>query len=245
MDNDDGPVGRILSRREVLALVGALGATTLLGPTYGQESTGATAPLPACVVRPEQAEGPFFADADLERSDLRSEPTTGEVRGGAPLRLTIRVFRIGEACTPLPNAIVNLWSCDAHGEYSAFDDRAQGVSNVGESWLRGFQRTDGAGEARFTTIYPGWYPGRTAHIHLKVRTDPATGERFEFTSQLYFDDALSDVVLQGEPYPEGAARRTRNADDFLFRRGGEQLLLDVRAEGDGYAATFDLGLDLR
>ncbi len=244
MDHDDLPVGRILSRREALTLLGAVGATILLGRSFGHEAPGATTEAPSCVVRPQQFEGPFFTDARLERSDVRLEPTTGERREGTPFMLTLRVFQIADRCTPLEGATVDIWHCDAAGEYSAFEDTRQGFDHVGQIWLRGYQVTDENGEASFTTIYPGWYPGRAVHIHVKIRATLTNGKSYEFTSQLYFLDELSDVVFQKAPYLRDGERGTRNANDFIFAMGGEQLVLDVGGTAEGYAATFDIGLDV-
>lgn len=248
VDNDDKPVGRVLSRREVLALLGAAGVVVVAGRFPAQvlaqaASEGASA-VPACVVRPEQIEGPYFTAERLERSDIRVEPTTGAVKEGVPLALTFRVFGITDGCTPLAGATVDIWSCDAQGDYSAFEDTVQGFDTVGESWLRGYGVTNENGHVSFTTIYPGWYRGRAVHIHFKIRTTASANESYEFTSQLYFDDSLSDQVFQREPYLRGETRNTLNANDFIFTNGGQQLLLDLTETDGGYAASFDIGLDL-
>src|SRR5262245_3989443 len=96
--------------------------------------------------------------------------------------------------------------------------------------------------ARFATIYPGWYPGRTVHLHFKIRTNPGAARDHEFTSQLYFDDALTDQVFAREPYAKRGPRRMRNDRDGIFRRGGSQLLLAPVPKGAGYSATFDVAL---
>jgi protocatechuate 3,4-dioxygenase beta subunit len=196
--------------------------------------------LPACIVRPRQTEGPFFVDGDLERSDLRIDPRTGAAKPGTPLRLAFRVSRVSaSACAPLAGAQVHVWHCDAAGDYSSVRDRR--APNAGEAFLRGFQTTDAAGTARFLTVYPGCYPGRAVHVHFKIRTGDAP-RGVEFTSQLYFDDALSERVYAAAPYASQGRQRLANGDDFLFRDGGKQLLLDVTPESAGYAAVFDIGL---
>lgn len=252
VDSDDVQVGRVLSRREVLALMGGaalLAACEPVGPagtasasaSPAAASPGASAPtaaqpagsvaVPACVVRPQQSEGPFFVEEGLERSDIRSDPASGAVSQGAQLALSFNVLRVsGAACVPLPRGIVDVWQCDAAGVYSD-------VTGSSQKFLRGHQITDANGRASFTTIYPGWYGGRAVHIHFKIRAGSA-----EFTSQLYFDDALSDTVFQQQPYAARGQGRTRNANDGLFRNGGSDLLLNVRPSGSGYAATFDIGL---
>ncbi len=280
MDNDDVMVGRILTRREVLALFGTAGALALVGcgptstggsgsaagtPTLNAEAATAVAmegtptmeaaasevvatvqsanatTVPGCVVRPAVTEGPYFVDVMLDRSDIRSDPDTGEVRAGVPLALTFNVSQVSaSSCAPLAGAVVDVWHCDALGDYSAVND--PGFDTSDQKWLRGFQTTDANGVASFTTIYPGWYSGRTVHIHFKVRTDPASEEGYEFTSQLFFDESLSAQLFTQEPYlSNGAVPDTPNSSDSIYQ---ELLLLAASQSGDGYAATFDIGLDL-
>ena len=228
---------RLLTRRRALALLGASGAA-LLAARHAAAAANDGSP-PACIVRPRQTEGPFFVEGDLERPDLRLDPRTGAAKPGAPLRLAFRVSRVGtSACSPLAGAQVHIWHCDAAGDYSSARDRR--AAKAGEGFLRGFQTTDATGTARFLTIYPGWYPGRAVHVHFKIRSAAAPGS--EFTSQLYFDESLSERVYATAPYAARGAPRLSNSDDFLFRDGGRQLLLDVRQEGSGYAAVFDVGL---
>jgi protocatechuate 3,4-dioxygenase beta subunit len=249
MEHDDVQIGRILSRREVLALLGAGGAAALAAPAAATAATsaGPRRPyrLPSCIVRPEQTEGPYFVDTDLDRADIRSDPTDGSVCEGAPLTLEFRVSRIdAEACEPLPGALVDVWQCDARGVYSGVEDINDRFDTTGKRFLRGHQVTDGQGIARFATIYPGWYRGRTVHIHFKIRTNPGGDAGHEFTSQLYFDDAFTDGVFESQPYASSTGRRTRNSEDGLYRNGGSQLLLDVTGDDSGYRALFDVGLQL-
>ena len=104
--------------------------------------------------------------------------------------------------------------------------------------------TDGQGEARFLTIYPGWYPIRTVHIHFKIRTAALAKKTFEFTSQLYFPDEFTDRALANPPYASNGARRIRNRQDFIFRQGGEELMLNPSASDKGYSSTFAIALKL-
>jgi protocatechuate 3,4-dioxygenase beta subunit len=248
MDNDDRPVGRVLTRREVVALMGMSGAAILAGcrPSRDGASRAAASAaangdvaLPACVVVPEQTEGPYFVDLPLDRADIRSDPGSGAAKAGVPLALAFRVSRVdGSNCIPMAGARVDVWHCDAEGIYSDVEDPS--FNTKGQRFLRGYQLTDSSGMARFTTIYPGWYRGRTVHVHFKVRTEPAAARGHEFTSQLYFDDAVSDRIFQRSPYVAGA--RTRNAQDGIFRRNGEQLLVPVKEAGSGYEAMLDLGM---
>ena len=138
------------------------------------------------------------------------------------------------SCEPIVGAQVDLWHASAAGVYSNL--APEGTPD--EQYLRGYQLTDSTGATHFTTIYPGWYSGRTPHIHFKVR-----GKGFEFTSQWYFDDAISDQVFAAAPVYGGRSQRTRrrNGDDFLFER---RLLLALRPNelGPGYLGAASIGL---
>jgi len=257
MDNDDAQVGRILSRREVLALFGgssvallaACAPAALASPSpsaTAQQTSAATTTaaaatasaaataLPSCIVRPALTEGPYFIDEKLNRSDIRSDPATGAVRPGAILNLSFLVSRVsGSACTALSGAMVDVWQCDALGVYPGVG------STSGQKFLRGYQNTDASGSAKFMTIYPGWYQGRAVHIHFKIRPTASS----EFTSQLFFDDALSTQVFAQAPYSQkGTQGITRNAADGIFQQSAGKLLLNVTKSGDVYSATFDIGL---
>jgi hypothetical protein len=83
------------------------------------------------------------------------------------------------------------------------------------------------------------------HIHFKIRTAPVAKQSFEFTSQLYFNDELTDRVHAASPYAAKGPRTTSNQQDWIFRRGGDRLMLDVTTTVDGYAATFPIGLQFR
>lgn len=241
-----------LNRREILGLIGTA-AAFLAGCGPGQplskwwrrlRSRKRAAPtVPPCIVRPEQMEGPYFVDEQLNRSDIRSDPSDGSVKEGVPLRLTIRVHEIGEnVCTPLAGAIVDLWQCDALGVYGGVRDGS--FDTRGKKFLRGYQVTDAEGTAAFLTIYPGWYPGRTVHIHFKIRTDPESKRGAEFTSQLYFDDAVTDQVVLLPPYNAKRAGRSRNRHDGIFEDGGAELLVPLTKGEEDYAGLFDIGLEL-
>ena len=243
MTHEDRPAGRLLSRREVVVFLGVTGAAWLMAGSLNPRRAVAGTLGPSCVVRPEQTEGPYFVDERLNRSDIRSDPTDGRIRPGTPLALTLLVSRLGAGdCQPLPGAQVDIWHCDALGVYS--DVRDPGFDTIGQKFLRGYQVTDARGEARFVTVYPGWYAGRTVHIHFKIRTAPVARRSFEFTSQLYFDDMLTDRVHADPPYAATGPRTARNQHDWIFRHGGDQLMLTPTAVADGYAAAFAIGLQI-
>ncbi|HEX6748847.1 MAG TPA: intradiol ring-cleavage dioxygenase [Longimicrobium sp.] len=243
MIDDDAPVGRLLTRREALAALAAMGAGGMAFlSACGATADARTAAQPGmCVARPELTEGPYFVDERLNRRDIRSDPVTGAVKAGVPLELGFTVSRLSaNRCTPLPNAVVDVWHTDALGVYS--DVRDPGFETTGQKWLRGSQLTDAAGVAGFTTIYPGWYSGRAVHIHFKIRGTAASGRAFDFTSQLFFDEDVTDAVHARPPYAARGRRTRMNSGDGIFRQGGAQLLLTPARTADGYAAPFSIGL---
>jgi protocatechuate 3,4-dioxygenase beta subunit len=242
MENDDRRVGRLLNRREALAFFGASAAA--LAPRVSAQTRAIDPALgvPDCVAQPEQTEGPYFVDRALERSDVRFDPATGRISPGAPLALQFVLSSVtpADACAVLPGAQLDIWHCDASGRYSDVADR--NADTRGQQFLRGSQVSDAQGIVRFTTIYPGWYRGRAVHIHFKVRTPGESGRTDEFTSQLYFSDALTDRVHATEPYAAKRGQRLLNSRDMIFRDGGTQLILPVAEAEDGYAATYRIAM---
>lgn len=237
-----------MNRRKMLTMLGATGMNMLAAYSFA-DSGGKEAMrrILSCVVTPEQTEGPYFVDERLRRSDIRTDPSDGSIKDGLPLALEIRVTSVnsgdGAHCKPLAGAVVDVWHCDAQGIYSDVTD--SGFNTVGEKFLRGYQVTDKNGSVRFITIYPGWYPGRTPHIHFKIRTNPKYSRGLEFTSQLYFNDSTTDQVYAQHPaYARKGSRRqrTRNEQDGIFRNGGDQLVLTLAETDPGYTTAFDVGL---
>jgi protocatechuate 3,4-dioxygenase beta subunit len=161
-----------------------------------------------------------------------------------PLKLTLFVSQSkNNVCTPLPGAMVDVWHCDAMGSYSDVRENASAAGDTrGRKFLRGYQVSDQQGKVEFQTIYPGWYQGRTVHVHYMIRTDPKAPVLQEFSSQLYFDDAITDAVHAQAPYAERGRRATTNSNDGIFRRGGKDLLLTLHKEADGYAGLYKIGL---
>jgi protocatechuate 3,4-dioxygenase beta subunit len=254
LHDDDKPIGRVLTRREVLVLLGGAGAALVAGTgftklRFAQAGTGTptATSVPACVVRPALTEGPYFVDEQLNRSDIRVDSSDGNIKEGVLLRLIFNVSDVSaNACAPLPGAQVDVWHCDALGMYSGVSD--PGFDTSDQQWLRGYQLTDDRGAAEFTTIYPGWYSGRTVHIHFKIRTDPDSDTGYEFTSQLFFPEDLTDEVQSKEPYASKGYRDTLNVDDNIFQGSDGLLTLELeKFEEDGetgYQAIFGIGLDL-
>lgn len=207
--------------------------TATFEPTPSASPTATIEP-PSCILTPEQTQGPFFIDTGLVRRDIT------EGSAGTPLQLVLRLVDADRGCAPVRDAVVEAWHADAAGAYSGFAP-AQGNTRdtTGETFLRGYQITDDDGRVEFATVYPGWYPGRAVHIHIKALLD---GTRL-LTSQLYFPDALTDEVYLRPPYDARGPRSTLNDSDGIFASGGEDLLLAVEElAGPSYRATFTLGV---
>ncbi len=197
----------------------------------------------SCVTRPALTEGPFFVDELLNRSDIRSDPSNGAVKPGVPLKIKFNVGRVsGSACAPLVGAFVDLWHCDATGGYAGVSGQGN-PNNLGQKFLRGYQITDSNGAVEFTTIYPGWYSGRTVHFHYQVRLFAGATRTYQFVSQLVFDDALTDQVFTQAPYNARPNRNTRNSNDGIAQSGGSAILLSLTSDGaGGYTTSYNVGV---
>jgi protocatechuate 3,4-dioxygenase beta subunit len=213
---------RPLTRRAWLggAVVTALGLA-------GLEARGSDAASVSCILTPEQTEGPYYiAGEKLRRNITEGRPGTA---------LLLRIFVVdASTCRPIRNAAVDIWHADAGGVYSGFGD---GASN--RTFMRGIQRTNAKGLALFRTIYPGWYQGRTVHIHVKVHV----GGSVVHTGQLYFPDSLTDAVYRRAPYSARPSRDVRNATDSVYRNGGRKSVLSVKKNSAGlYVGTITMGV---
>jgi protocatechuate 3,4-dioxygenase beta subunit len=225
-----------VSRRGALLKLGGLAATALGGAAWGArqlvddaDAAGAgpvavSSGLVSCVLAPEQTEGPYYLDDARVRRDIR------EGRPGRPLTLRLTVVDVS-TCRPIRGAAVDVWHCDTGGVYS-------GTTVASTRFLRGVQRTDAKGIALFRTIYPGWYPGRTVHVHVMVHV----GGNVVHTGQLYFPDTLTDRVFRGRPYSRRPGRTTRNAADSIYRNGGRRSTLRLRKVGSGYVGSITMGI---
>ena len=213
---------RPLTRRAWLggAAVTALG---LAGLKPGPSSAASV----SCILTPEQTEGPYY----IAGEKLRRNITEG--RAGTPLLLHAFVVD-ATTCRPIRNAAVDIWHADAEGVYSGF-----GAGASSRTFMRGIQRTNAKGLALFRTVYPGWYQGRTVHIHVKVHV----GGSVVHTGQLYFPDSLTDAVYRRTPYSTRPNRDTRNPSDSIYRNGGSKSLLSVKKNSAGvYVASIVMGV---
>ena len=215
------------------SLLGALGGALGLAGFKVAESDAASGGPAAvasgvvtCVLTPEMTEGPYYIDGEKLRRDIT------EGRPGQPLALRLAVVN-ASTCKPIKGAVVDIWHADSSGIYSGF-----GAGSANRTFMRGLQRTDASGVATFQTVYPGWYPGRTVHIHVKVHV----AGNVVHTGQLFFNDAVTDAVYKRTPYSKRPSRTTRNADDSIFVNGGSKSLAKIARQGAGYVGTATMGV---
>src|SRR5256714_7987148 len=232
----------VIISQSLLNCAGDSSSITDTSDTTGSAGATGTAGSATCVLTASLTEGPYFVDEKLERSDIRTDPVTGVVSEGIPLSLAFNVSRVASsACTPLTGAYLDVWHCDAAGVYSD-------VSGSSRKFLRGYQITDANGVAAFTTIYPGWYSGRAVHIHFKLRLYAGSTKSYEFTSQFFFDDSLTDSVYTQSPYSTRGSRNTRNANDGIYNSLSSNdkagLTLQTSKTSDGYAGVINLGVNV-
>jgi protocatechuate 3,4-dioxygenase beta subunit len=233
------------TRRQALGLIGVTaGGGAFLPPEAlaadASRFAGASLLMPGaslCAITPETTEGPFYFDPELERQDIT------EGREGVELMLRLQV--VDENCLPLPKARVDIWHCDATGHYSGYPGQGDGrdVDTTGEKFLRGVQHTDEKGLASFKTIYPGWYRGRTTHIHFKVFPD----ESSVMTGQIFFPDDLSEHLFTSvAPYNDRREKRdVWNSQDGIARRAGPLSQAALRETQSSYEALMIIAVDAR
>lgn len=227
------------TRRAVLASLAASPAVMLgARPTQAQEAAAVTAGLISsnvCMLATEVTEGPYYIDPELVRADIT------EGKEGVAMDMVIQV--VDASCRPLAGARVDIWHCDAQGNYSGYANQGSDgtLDTLGETFLRGTQMADARGIVTFRTIYPGWYRGRTTHIHHKVFLDDTN----VLTGQIFFPDALSQYLYDNvPPYNDRAsARDTVNSNDGIAEEAGEGAYAGVRETGDRYVATLVIGVD--
>ncbi len=228
----DHPFRAKLSRRHALGLIAvtAGGGAFMPSAARAQNQPLLLPNAGVCTITPETTEGPYYFDPALERADI----TEGRKGAGLVVRLQV----VDQDCKPIAGARVDIWHCDAEGHYSGYPGQGDGrdVDTTGEKFLRGWQSTDGNGIVAFKTIYPGWYRGRTTHIHFKA----FPGEASVMTGQMFFPDDVSEsIYAKVAPYNGRSARRdTMNGDDGILRRAGAGVESAVRQEATAYEAEM-------
>ena len=234
---------RALSRGALIKAAGGAGLAVAFG-ARALDALGADAETTAtCVLQPEVTEGPYWIDQKLTRRDVR------EGKPGLPLVLAVTVMN-ARTCKPIKGADVEIWHCDASGNYSGFDSGSGGSGPGGGGgpatstrYLRGHQPSNAAGVATFLTVFPGWYPGRTPHIHLKAHIGQ---DRVVHTGQLFFNEAVTAAVYKQAPYSSHGQYDTPHARDMIYAQAGAAravVRLTKRTHGlRGYVGRIVVGV---
>ena len=231
-------ISTAINRRDALTLlaVTAAGGALMTRSAFAQAAGAGDAALitgaDVCVITPEVTEGPYYFDPALERADVT------EGRPGLPTTLRLQV--VDSACRPLPGARVDIWHADTSGIYSGYPRQPGGISTEGETFMRGTQFADGDGVVAFHTVYPGWYPGRTTHIHFKVFVEQTS----VLTGQVFLPDEVSNrVYATVSPYNERHAKRdTLNDNDRIARQATAASVASIEEAPEGYLAQLIVGV---
>jgi protocatechuate 3,4-dioxygenase beta subunit len=229
---------RILTRRQALGALGLLSATPLANCSSASATDLDPTPTTSCVLIPQETQGPYpllnvLSNPAMVRSDIR------DGRTGVPLQLVLSIVDVNQGCAAINNAAVYVWYCDKDGSYSGYGSAA------GQTFLRGVQMTDAAGQVRFTGIYPGWYQGRITHIHFQVYLNANLGGTATATSQIAFPPAVTQAVYASSLY----AARGQNTSvtsitaDMVFSDGETYQLATVTGDvSSGYVAALTVGV---
>ena len=260
---------RQAQRRDVLRLLGAASLLPLFGCGTGAEALGSTSADGGsasssssdggtaggrCASIPEETAGPYPGDGSngpnalalsgIVRSDIRASlGGSSAVATGVPFTITLTLVDPTSSCAPVAGAAVYLWHCDALGRYSLY---SSGVT--GESWLRGVQATDSAGQVRFTTIFPGCYSGRWPHVHFEIYPTIASATSSaskRATSQLALPQATCAEVYATSGYTGSAANLAAVSlvTDMVFADGATlQTPAVTGSVSAGYEAALNVGV---
>ena len=203
------------------------GASPSSTPSAAANTTPTASTNATCAVTPTETVGPYPSLSDIFRSDVR------ESKPGTVLTLTIKVVNASSSCAAATNANVEIWQCDAAGNYSSYG------SQTGQTYLRGIQTTNANGEVTFTTVYPGWYQGRATHIHAEV----TIGGRSVKVTQIAFPESINNTVHATGVYASRGSNPTTNLQDGIFADSlSAELVTPVGSPTGGYTVAFQIGI---
>ena len=215
----------------VAPLVNACKKTDTTTDTGGGTGSG------TCTEAPTETAGPF--PTIVPSSYVRSNIVDG--RTGVPITISITIKNKNASCAVLAGAIVDIWHCDKDGNYSEYGGSGmQSTNYTAVHFLRGRQTTDANGLVTFTSIFPGWYTGRTTHIHVHVYN--AAGTSLKIT-QIAFPEGSSSAVTivntTASGYTKGMTGYTANASDNVFSddTAGVQIATVAGSVAAGYTLT--------
>jgi len=210
-------------------------------------STATTTTDSGCIVTATETEGPYpYPGGELTNPLERSNITEG-TQTGVPLTLTITVVNADSSCALVENARVDIWHCNKDGYYSGYANQP-GIlgskSYTGQTFLRGYQLTDANGQVKFVTIFPGWYSGRTTHIHFEVYVNNVMKK----TTQIAFTQSIVDAVDVSTLYASLGVNPITNASDSIMGDSATDLANEtVSLSGSisaGYTGNYTIGLAL-
>ena len=205
------------------------GSGTVTNPGSGTSS---------CTVAPTETEGPFPTKSPA--SYVRSDITDG--RSGHKMTAKITIGNTNNACVGLAGAIVDIWHCDANGNYSEYGGSGMQSANLQSvHFLRGRQVSDSSGLVTFTTIFPGWYNGRATHIHVHIYN--ASGTSLKVT-QIAFPEGSGSAVALVNGYTKGMSGYTYNNKDNVFNNdtAGVQIATVTGNTTDGFELSIKLNV---
>jgi protocatechuate 3,4-dioxygenase beta subunit len=232
-----------LTRRQALETMGGVAAVAFTAacskssdsPTSPSSTTGGS--TSACAVTPSETEGPYPDRLGMINSQAFFRRDITEGRPGLALSLVLTIVNTNQNCQPLSNAAVEIWQCDATGNYSEYSQ--PGYDGTGQTFLRGLQVTDANGQVTFTTIYPGWYAGRATHIHVDVFVNGVNKK----ITQVAFPEATTTSVYASGVYASKGRNPTSNSSDMVFSDGTSMELATLAGSvSAGYVDTLTIGV---
>jgi protocatechuate 3,4-dioxygenase beta subunit len=224
-----------MNRKQFLKCLGGAGLVTLIPKSFASaEQPLRKVAAPACFLTSAVPEGPFYFDKNMVRKDIT------EGREGVAVNYQFTVVDV--SCAPVANALVDIWQCDKDGAYSGYAGQPGGINTAGKTFLRGIQTTDAQGQVQFTSIYPGWYPNRLTHLHVKIRLK----SQVYVTTNLFYPDAVSKEVYNSALYRTRGQNPAAVANDVELRGDTSRfknLQTTLTPDGKGgYVGTYTFGI---
>jgi protocatechuate 3,4-dioxygenase beta subunit len=220
---------------------------------------------PRCTLTPEQEEGPYYVDFGKARRDVTEGKPGVPLQLRVALVDSKRCEPLEAAAVDIwhcdATGVYSGFTANGGGDNGGrgFGPPAGGRGGPGRGaaggpggpggrgggrgqgaidetrFLRGIQITNRQGITEFATIYPGWYAGRTIHIHLKVHLGGSAGsERYSgghvsHTGQLFLPEDITEQIAKMDPYVgHSNVHRTLHSEDNIFRQqGGAQSMLNL------------------
>lgn len=192
----------------------------------------------SCTTTPTETEGPFPTKTP---SSLAQANITGD-RTGVAFTIKITITNQNNNCAALSGAIVDIWHCDAYGNYSEYGGtQMQPTNYTSVHWLRGRQTTDSAGLVTYTSIFPGWYSGRAPHIHVHVYD--SSGKSLLVTQIAFPIDVCNTVYTTASPYSSRGTQDTQNSRDNVFADSlNSEMAVITGTVSSGYTLTHTINV---